>query len=211
MAAPVEQLTMYYEDSVNHYTTAQTPFNKRSAFSGTLMPPTNALLQFNVKENRSTAGDFYYFHNEASDVSGYKKLLIAPSDVAKQNIVASISAGDPLPSVQLMGKWITEPGVPGFVGTINGGTWQTNLRQRRTVDGLNYTSTFTVRWYRYYYNEITETWTESGQIAFTIGGAATNTETTQTYTHSVISSTWGVNDRLVVKVWANLDEIGAVV
>lgn len=211
MAAPVEQLTMYYEDSVNLYTKSQTPFNKRSAFTNTVMPPVHALLQFNVKETRSVAGDLYYFHNEASDVSGYKKLLIAPSDVAKQSIVAAASAGDPFPLTILMGSWMTDPGVPGFVGTISSGTWQTFFRQRRTVDGINYTSSFTLRWYRYYYDEDIMSWTLSGQIAFTIAGAASNTETTQTYTHSIISSTWGATDRLVCKVWANLDEMSPLI
>lgn len=211
MAAPVEQLTMYYEDSVNLYTKAQTPFNKRTApiSSGATAIgfPSSLPLRLGTKSTRSTAGDLYYFHNEASDVAGYKKLLIEPSDIAKQSISKSMSAGDP-PTTQLCGAWITDPGVPGHVGLTPSGTWNTQLRQRRTVDGLNYSSSWTVRWYRYYYDTEVSSWLESGQIAFTIGGQATNSETTQTYTHSVIPVTFGLTDRLIAKIWANLEETG---
>lgn len=203
MALPVEQITMYYEDSVNHYTYTQTQFNKRSAFTGTLMPPVNALFQFNVNESRTVAGDKYYWHNEASDVAGYNKLLTIPSDIGKQALVATLYTGGPVPSTQLMGKWMTEPGVPGHTGTTPAGSWITYFRQRRTIDGVDYINSFTIRWYRYYYNTDLGSWAESSQIAYTAAGASTITELTQTFSHSIISTTFGPTDRLVVKVWAN--------
>ena len=74
---------------------------------------------------------------------------------------------------------------------------------------MNYSSSWTTRWYRYYYEDEISSWILSGQIAYTIAGGATNTETTATQTHSVITPvTLGATDRLVCKIWANLEEIG---
>jgi len=220
MAAPVEGLAMYYEDSVNHYTYSQTPFNKRGAPVGsgdtTSGLPTNLNLRAGYASTKTTAGDVYYFHDEASDVAGYKKLLLAVSDIAKQNINQYINAGDLLPVYKLCGMWITEPGVPGFVGNIPahvaaGSPWITYFRQQRYIDGAAYLSSWIIRWYRYYYDTGEGMWMESGMIAFTIGGSATNTETTQTYRHSIISSDWGASDRLVAKVWAYFEDNGGTV
>jgi hypothetical protein len=219
MAAPVENLAMYYEDTTNYYTNSYVPLlpmtgvNKVANLAKASVAKVNdvAIASINILD-KVFGKTLYYFHDEASDVAGYKKLTTSVSDIVKTTLGDSASAGDAFPVLKLLGSWITDAGVPGFTGILPASStpnspWILYLRQKRTVYVAGYISNFTIRWYRYYDDEDFG-WTLSGQIAYVVSGSATLTEQTKTYQNGIISSTWGATDRLVCKIWANFDEMG---
>jgi len=219
MAAPVENLAMYYEDTTNYYTNSYVPLlpmtgvNKVANLAKASVAKVNdvAIASINILD-KVFGKTLYYFHDEASDVAGYKKLTTSVSDIAKTTLSASASATDVFPVLTLLGSWITDAGVPGFTGILPAyssanSPWIIYLRQKRTTYVAGYIANWIIRWYRYYYDDEFG-WQLSGQIAYVVGGAATLTEQTVTFQNGVIATTWGATDRLICKIWANFDEIG---
>lgn len=220
MALAAESLTMYYEDSVNYYGKTLVPLlpmtgvNKVADLAKASVAKVNdvAIASINILDKvfpGAAGGTVYYMHYEASDIAGYEKLLTAVPDAAKTSLVGTASVSDIFPKSILLGSWMTDAGVPGFAGSTPAGLyWITHLRQQRIIYTSGYTSWWTVRWYRYY--DTGSGWLLSNQVAYTVCGSTTLTETTEDYTHSVVASTWGATDRLVAKVWANFDQIGTL-